>query len=71
MKFKRREETGRKADPGSVAQGVMIAKDTHPYVPGSLQVGISAGLFSRLASKKALFEVLDARESATRKQKKI
>ena len=70
-KFRRGEETGRKADPVSVARAMMTAKDAH----GSrlftsndfLTANQVASYFSRLASKKTLAED----PHATERQKKI
>ena len=68
-KFRRGEETGRKADPASVARAMMTAKDAHGsrlFTSGDfLTANQVAGFFSRLASKKALAEDPDATESAT------
>ena len=68
-KFRRGEETGRKADPASVARAMMTAKDAHGYrlftTGDFLTANQVAGFFSRLASKKALAEDPDATESAT------
>ena len=68
-KFSCGEETGRKADPASVAQTMITAKDAHGsrlFTSGDfLTANQVVGFFSRLASKKALAEDPDARESAT------
>ena len=68
-KFRRGEETGRKADPASVARAMMTAKDAHGsrlFTRGDfLTANQVAGFFSRLASKKALAEDPDATESVT------
>ena len=68
-KFRRGEETGKKADPASVARAMMTAKDAHGsrlFTRGDfLTSNQVAGFFSRLASKKALAEDPDATESVT------
>lgn len=68
-KFRRGEETGRKADPASVARAMMTAKDAHGsrlFTSGDfLTANQVAGFFSRLASKKSLADDPDAVESAT------
>ena len=68
-KFRRGEETGRKANPASVAQAMITAKDAHGsrlFNSGDfLTANQVAGFVSRLASNKALAGDLDATESAT------
>ena len=68
-KFRCGKETGRKADPASVARAMMTAKDAHGFrlfTSGDfLAANQVAGFFSRLASKKALAKDPDATESVT------
>ena len=68
-KFRRGEETGRKADLASVARAMMTAKDAHGsrlFTAGDfLTANQVTGFFSCLLSKKALAEDPDAEESAT------